>query len=422
MQEVLGVNPHVPKRKRLRDFTVRWNSEHQHETESNIFGLWAYDAATALARVSERVGTKNFSLQKSENLIQVLSTIRFRGLSGEFHIFNGQVQSSAFQLVNVFGEGEREIGFWTPENEFLMRLINVKNMTRYNVSKDNLNLIRPGEITSVPKGWEIPTNGKRLSIGLPSKTFFPEFVEVTRDSSKNVATVKGYCIDVLMQTNAVVGDVMILANISSYVDFTLPYASNGSVPGLFDEIPFLNLFQAQYCSKYTVVEPTYKADGFGFVFPMGSPLVSDVSGAILKVTEGEKMRQIENKCFWGLFVVVGVASILALIVSSGLFLYEQRSRLINYFLNRSQRAATNDVDNNDNQESNSFADLVLLLAIFFHACRHPLMSIFNRSSTVDPRLLSSSSNTNDWPGRSNTTEGDIIEINVDQPQPPGSQP
>ena len=40
---------------------------------------------------------------------------------------------------------------------------------------------------------------------------------------------------------------------------------NGGVAAIFDEIPYLKLFIAKYCSKYTMVGPTYKTDGFGFV-------------------------------------------------------------------------------------------------------------------------------------------------------------
>lgn len=41
--------------------------------------------------------------------------------------------------------------------------------------------------------------------------------------------------------------------------------SNGSIVAAFDEIPYTRLFLAKYCSKYTMVEPIYKTDGFGFV-------------------------------------------------------------------------------------------------------------------------------------------------------------
>lgn len=42
-------------------------------------------------------------------------------------------------------------------------------------------------------------------------------------------------------------------------------SSNGSIAAAFDEIPYMKLFLAQYCSKYTMIEPTFKTDGFGFV-------------------------------------------------------------------------------------------------------------------------------------------------------------
>ena len=40
---------------------------------------------------------------------------------------------------------------------------------------------------------------------------------------------------------------------------------NGGVAAIFDEIPYIKLFLAKYCTRYTMVGPTYKTDGFGFV-------------------------------------------------------------------------------------------------------------------------------------------------------------
>ncbi|KAJ0091281.1 hypothetical protein Patl1_14396 [Pistacia atlantica] len=40
--------------------------------------------------------------------------------------------------------------------------------------------------------------------------------------------------------------------------------SNGTVAAIFDEIPYINVFLAQYCSRYMMIGPTYKTDGFGF--------------------------------------------------------------------------------------------------------------------------------------------------------------
>jgi ionotropic glutamate receptor len=79
--------------------------------------------------------------------------------------------------------------------------------------------------------------------------------------------------------------------------------------------------------------------------------VSDVSRAILNVTEGEKMKQIEKawlgeqiNCldsstqvssgglslasFWGLFLIAGSASLSALIISVSMFLYKERHKIL----------------------------------------------------------------------------------------------
>ena len=42
-------------------------------------------------------------------------------------------------------------------------------------------------------------------------------------------------------------------------------SSDGGIAAAFEEIPYMKLFLARYCSKYTAVQPTYKFDGFGFV-------------------------------------------------------------------------------------------------------------------------------------------------------------
>lgn len=41
--------------------------------------------------------------------------------------------------------------------------------------------------------------------------------------------------------------------------------ANNGIAAAFDEVPYMKLFLGQYCSKYTMVEPTFKTAGFGFV-------------------------------------------------------------------------------------------------------------------------------------------------------------
>ncbi|EOY20467.1 Glutamate receptor, partial [Theobroma cacao] len=119
-------------------------------------------------------------------------------------------------------------------------------------------------------------------------------------------------------------------------------SANGGISATLDEIPYMKLLFAKYCNQYTAVEPKFRTDGFGFVFPRGSPLVADVSRAILNVTQGEKMNQIEQawfkkesscfdtntlvshnslgvESFWGLFLIAGVTSISALIIFAAMF-------------------------------------------------------------------------------------------------------
>ncbi|XP_022730776.1 glutamate receptor 2.7-like [Durio zibethinus] len=589
MQGVLGVRTYVPRTNELENFRVRWKRKFQQDNptiinaELNIFGLWAYDATFALAMAIENVSMANFSFKRTNvsssgtdletfgvsqigpQLIQALSSTKFRGLTGDIDFVNGQLQSSLFQIVNVNGNGERKVGFWTPKSG-LVRELNLTNRSTDSTYKPNLGpIIWPGDTTSPPKGWEIPTNGKKLRIGVPVKLGFREFINVTWDPNSHRATsITGYSIDVFYAVmaampyavtydffpfatpdgksagtyddlifqvyigayDAVVGDTTIIANRSRYVDFTLPYtesgvsmivpirengrknvwvflkpltwelwvtsacffvfigfvvwvlehrinedfrgppsyqagtsfwfafstmvfahrervvsnlarfvviiwcfvvliltqsytasltslltveqlqptvtnifelskkgekvgfkqgsfvegilkglnfaesqivkyqsleelndlftkgSANGGIAAALDEIPYLKLFLAKYCDKYTTVEPTFKTDGFGFVFPRGSPLVAYVSRAILNVTESEKMKQIEDawfkkescpdpntlvssnslgvESFRGLFLIAGVASLSALIIFAAMFLHEQRHVLLRF--------------------------------------------------------------------------------------------
>ena len=220
MQGVLGVKTYVPKTTELKNFTLRWKKKfHQDnpnilDVELNVRGLWAYDAASALAKAIEKVGTTNFGFKNTtassnltdlatmgvslngQKLHQALLDTRFTGLAGEFNLQNGQLQSSTFQIINVNGNGERGVAFWIPENG-LVRELNSTNTSTYSTSRRNLGpVIWPGDSSSIPKGWEIPTNGKKLRVGVPVKAGFFEFVRVGHDASTNTTNVQGYSIDI----------------------------------------------------------------------------------------------------------------------------------------------------------------------------------------------------------------------------------
>uniref|UniRef100_A0A0C9S6M2 Glutamate receptor n=1 Tax=Wollemia nobilis TaxID=56998 RepID=A0A0C9S6M2_9CONI len=118
-------------------------------------------------------------------------------------------------------------------------------------------------------------------------------------------------------------------------------AKHGGVAAIFDEETVAqNVFLSRSCNAYTKVGPTYRTGGLAFVFPKGSPLVSDISKAILNLSESKEMQTIRErwfnnskiKCnantkdsvlvesnrlslknFWGVFLVTGCVSSLTLI-------------------------------------------------------------------------------------------------------------
>ncbi|KAJ4841960.1 hypothetical protein Tsubulata_047655 [Turnera subulata] len=479
LQGALGVKTYVPKTKELEDFRVRWKAKFLQDNPGEVdvelsnYGMWAYDATVALAMaVEQTAATANLGFQKAnvstssttelgtlgvsrngQNLLKALTNISFKGLSGDFQFIDGQLPSPPYQILNVIGNGARGVGFWTPSNGLVRELKSSVPMTNTSSTSNPkllATIIWPGDSTAVPKGWQIPTNGKKLRIGVPVLQGFREFVGVTFDNATNTSTVTGYCIDVfdavaqalpyalnydyipfatadgemagnyndlinqvyIENYDAVVGDVTIIFNRSMYVDFTLPFTESGVIwvlehrineefrgppsyqvgtsfwfsfttmvfgqkekvvsnlgrtvviiwffvvliltqsytasltsrltvqnlqptvtdvkelikngkavgyqPGsfvygilknlgfddsklipyrspeewdelftkgsgaggiaaAFDEVPYIRLLLSKYCSKYTMVDPKFKTDGFGFVFPRRSPLVSDIS-------------------------------------------------------------------------------------------------------------------------------------------------
>ncbi|XP_028786840.1 glutamate receptor 2.9-like [Neltuma alba] len=132
-------------------------------------------------------------------------------------------------------------------------------------------------------------------------------------------------------------------NLSEYHQALSKGSQGGGVAAIFDEIPFLKLYLNKFGSNYVMAGPTYRADGFGFAFQLGSNLTSHFSRAILNVTESDIMDRIQKKyfgdddngrvqdqtgqvssttttnltfhSFQGLFLVTGIATVLALIVS-----------------------------------------------------------------------------------------------------------
>lgn len=199
----------------------------------DVFGLRAYDAAFALAMAIEKVENASFingnaSSQYGSKLSDALSVINFKGIVGDFNLVDRQLQLSTINIFNVNGDGRRAIGHWTPENGRLVKQLNSTCLVSAFIC-DLGPIIWPGESSSVPKGWEIPTNGTKLKIGVPVKDGFTEFVKVTKDLSTNTTYVTGFSIDVF---KAVV-DKLPYALPYELVPFAYP---NGTSAGTYNDL------------------------------------------------------------------------------------------------------------------------------------------------------------------------------------------
>ncbi|KAF7058971.1 hypothetical protein CFC21_065934 [Triticum aestivum] len=290
MNGVLGVRYHVPKSKELDSFSIRWNRMYQQDNPDespfnklSIVGLRAYDTIWALAQAAEKVGISSapnkqpWSIKNStclESMVispngpKLLAAIvqnKFRGISGDFDLTDKQLKVSVFQIINVVGRGWREIGFWSVKSG-LSRQLNQNGLkTTGSASMLDLNpVIWPGESTEIPRGWEIPINGKKLRVGVHTSNC-PEFIKTFRDPVTNVTSASGLSVDIfeeaikrlpfaltyeylafdtadtattgsyndfiyqvyLQKYDIAVGDITVRYNRSLYVDFTVPYTESG---------------------------------------------------------------------------------------------------------------------------------------------------------------------------------------------------
>ncbi|KAL2480996.1 Glutamate receptor 2.7 [Abeliophyllum distichum] len=135
-----------------------------------------------------------------------------------------------------------------------------------------------------------------------------------------------------------------LKNYSSVEDYHYAMSrgsKRGGIDAIFDEIPYMKIFLKKYDPQYKMIGPTYRTDGFGFAFRVGSPLTTYFSRAILAVTQGSNMTSIEEtnfgpgyssqdplssivsqqtsgltfSDFGGLFIIVGSVTLFALFCS-----------------------------------------------------------------------------------------------------------
>nr|XP_043626316.1 glutamate receptor 2.7-like isoform X2 [Erigeron canadensis] len=280
MQGVLGVKSYIPRSSDLITFEKRWKQEFWSQNpnyemvELDMFGLWAYDSIFALAMALEKISSEAKTTFQREmesstdldtigtseigsRLVPWIRNSSFKGLSGEFHVVDGQLQWSDYQIVNIIGMRENPIGFWTPKNGILKKLNNQTKGLRA--------IIWPGDSHVIPKGLKISTINI-LRVGVPFKSGFQDFLDCKINPQTQQVVVTGFCVDIFeavvrtlpyslkhefipfvgsdgksagtyddllrslanRKYDAVVGDITVSASRSEYVDFTFPYTEAGT--------------------------------------------------------------------------------------------------------------------------------------------------------------------------------------------------
>ncbi|KAL3829628.1 hypothetical protein ACJIZ3_018430 [Penstemon smallii] len=363
MQGVLGVKPLIPKSRELEKFASKWIQEFLQKNqgmnmaETSIFGLWAYDTLWALAMAAERVGKSApnvhennvdseglFALRISETgpelLIALLKT-KFTGLAGKFNLVNGQLEHTPYQIVNMVGTIEREVGIWTPSGGISKCLSNI--ISPYSTSKENFGtIIWPGDTTIAPRGWEIPVSGKKLRIGVPQKPGFNEFLKVNIDPRTNAVQVSGYfkeMFDSVMealpyampyeysaypffdlngskeQYDAGLGDITITATRSIYADFTLPYAEGGVtsiVPIMYENVNDVWTFMQPLTKELWLTTATFYIFTALAIWILGTKIIT--------TTRDEPGQHVGMICYFPFFPGQGIdGSLLCLVLVSWAF-------------------------------------------------------------------------------------------------------
>ncbi|KAD7479147.1 hypothetical protein E3N88_02283 [Mikania micrantha] len=198
-------------------------------------------------------------------LLQDILNVKMKGLTGAFEFTsNKDLVFPAFEVLNVIGNGVRNIGYWSNMSGLSTippEKVNITPSQQSGFSKALHPVIWPGQIIQKPRGWVFPENGKQLAIGVPKRLSYQEFV----GQSKNTDAFKGYCIDVFIAAvnllpyavpyrfhsfgdgvknpsntklvsminagvyDAAVGDIAITTNRTRLADFSQPFIESGLV-------------------------------------------------------------------------------------------------------------------------------------------------------------------------------------------------
>ncbi|KAL2499174.1 Glutamate receptor 3.6 [Abeliophyllum distichum] len=225
IQGVITLRIYTAESKSKKNFISRWNNlTRKEETGTSIglstYGLYAYDTVWLLAHAFdtffEREGNISFSsdpklkvLQRGSLnlnamrifnggnlLLDSILKVNMTGVTGPFSFTSDRnLVLPAFEVINVIGSGTRKVGYWSNNSGLSVQPPDTLYTNPPDPSGSNKKLypvIWPGETTLKPRGWVFPHNGRHLTIGIPNRVSFLDFVAQVPGTDM----FKGYCIDV----------------------------------------------------------------------------------------------------------------------------------------------------------------------------------------------------------------------------------
>ncbi|XP_017232892.1 glutamate receptor 2.8-like isoform X2 [Daucus carota subsp. sativus] len=224
-----------------------------------VHALRAYDSIMAIYHAVTKLASDESTTK--ETLLEGILSSNFLGLSGKISFHDGSLlDSSNVRIINVVEQSYKDLGFWSSKG-FLKNVNQVKG-GGHSMKTLGTVVSWPGNLTRDPKGWAMPSDVKKMKIGVPGRTVYPNFVEavLADNNSDSVYNFSGFCIDVFAEVvnilkdnyslpyeffpfdgtyddlvfsvsnetyDAVVGDVTILEHRAKFVEFTQPFVESG---------------------------------------------------------------------------------------------------------------------------------------------------------------------------------------------------
>ncbi|KAG9154362.1 hypothetical protein Leryth_000803 [Lithospermum erythrorhizon] len=272
LQGCIGFKPHIPSSTRLKDVGMEWKKYIENDKigleELSFNAVLAYDIIWAIAEAIERISNvainsrdlfpgmsslelENFVIGKyPEMLVDEISRVKFEGLSGEFQMKEGKLNSKEFSILNLEDGKTIEVGLWNPDD-------GIRGNVYSNAKRKCLEEVGSPAGPKAILGDE--KKNVRLRIGIPDGKKFDALISVYQDPQTNAISVTGFCFDVFRtamealnyevtfdfviltngtyseyvtrvhdkELDVMIGDVTITGNRTLFVDFSAPYTDLG---------------------------------------------------------------------------------------------------------------------------------------------------------------------------------------------------